>query len=347
MNAARAEEILARARGRRVLLVGDLMMDEWVFGTVSRISPEAPIPIVTTPPGPEGRANRPGGAGNTAAVLLGLGAAVRVVGVVGDDQLGERLRQDLAARGADVAGVIRDPSRPTTHKQRVLASRQQLLRIDTESTSPLSSDLAAVVRSHLFRGLEEAEVVLISDYAKGLLTPESLPRDFVESARARQIPVCADPKPANLSLFEGVSLISPNESEALAAAGALPHGDQADERPGLPERLVAAGRSLQARLRADAVFVTRGDQGIAVFVGEEAWHIPAIHGPGDLGDPTGCGDAASAVSALALAVLGTAGPECFLEAAELANAAGAVVSRFVGVHSPKAEEIVHLLRAGS
>ena len=329
MTPQHARRILEQARGRRVLLVGDLMMDEWVFGSVKRISPEAPIPVVTMPLTAEARANKPGGAGNAAAILLGLGAAVRVVGVVGDDELGARLLDDLTARGADVSGIVNDSSRPTTHKLRVVASRQQLLRIDTESTDPLDSSIAGKVLGHLRSALKEVEVVLAADYAKGLLSRESLPPEVLQAARQAGVPFCVDPKPVNLDLFGGATLVSPNEAEALSALGGGNAGAASGRTAEIPAAVSTAGHALRERLGAEAVFVTRGDQGIAVFLADQVANVPAIHAPGDLGDPTGCGDAVSAVSALALAVLGQRDSDCFLKAAELANAAGAVVSRFV------------------
>ena len=343
MTPERARELLEGCGGRRVALMGDLMMDEWVFGSVKRISPEAPIPVVTMPLTTEARANKPGGAGNAAAVLLALGAAVRVVGVVGDDDLGLRLLDDLTGRGADVSGVVKDPSRPTTHKMRVVASRQQLLRIDTESTSPLDPAVASKVRDHLQRGIGQAQAVLAADYAKGLLTAESLPPEVMQTARDTGVPFCADPKPVNIDLFRGATLVSPNEAEALAAVGAGSARAAVAHTAELPEAVCSAGQELRERLDAEAVFITRGDQGIAVFIADQVANVPAIHAPGDLGDPTGCGDAVSAVSALALAVVGAQHDDCLLETAKLANAAGAVVSRFVGVHSPSAEEILALL----
>ena len=239
---------------------------------------------------------------------------------------------------------------------RVVASRQQILRIDTESADPVSAAVAAKVRDHLRRGIADAEVALAADYAKGLLTAESLPPEVIAAARAAGIPFCADPKPANVDLFRGATLVSPNEAEALAAAGLgpgaqasrLPNGRAATAGPtGLPEAVRCAGQALRERLGADAVFVTRGDQGIAVFLADYVAQVPAFHAPGDLGDPTGCGDAVSAVSALTLTVVGHQDAASYLEAATLANAAGAVVSRFVGVHSPQAEEICQLLAQAS
>jgi len=165
MTPERARALLEASRGRRVLLVGDLMMDEWVYGSVRRISPEAPIPVVKMPLTREARAHKPGGAGNVAAILLALGAAVRVVGVVGDDALGRRLMETLAAAGADVSGIITDRARPTTHKMRIIAGRQQLLRIDTESTDPLAGDLAGRVCEQVRAGLGTADVVLVADFA--------------------------------------------------------------------------------------------------------------------------------------------------------------------------------------
>ena len=142
MTPSRAQELLGKSTGRRVLLVGDLMLDEWVFGTVMRISPEAPIPIVHMPLTEEARVEKPGGAGNVAAILLGLGATVKVLGIVGEDERGARLLSELGARGADVSAVLTDRSRPTTHKVRIIAGRQQLLRIDTERPDPASPSLA-------------------------------------------------------------------------------------------------------------------------------------------------------------------------------------------------------------
>jgi D-beta-D-heptose 7-phosphate kinase/D-beta-D-heptose 1-phosphate adenosyltransferase len=348
MTPARARELIGAWAGRRVLLIGDLMMDEWVFGSVRRISPEAPIPVVNMPLTPEARADKPGGAGNVAAILLGLGAAVRVVGLVGDDSLGQRLTADLRGRGADVSSVLTDASRPTTHKQRILAGRQQLLRVDTESDAPIDSALAGRLRDAIRNGLAQADVVLVSDYAKGVVTAGSLTPEVIGEARKAGIPFCADPKPGNVDLFRGASLVSPNESEALEAAGLgagfVNPADAGFTKPApnlaaVPPHIAAAGHALKQRLEADAVFITRGDKGIAVFGPDDlVAQVPAAAGSGDVGDGTGCGDAVSAASALALA----AGAS-YMEAAELANAAGGVVSRFVGVHSPTADEITDWL----
>jgi D-beta-D-heptose 7-phosphate kinase/D-beta-D-heptose 1-phosphate adenosyltransferase len=343
MTSCQARELLAACVGRRVLLVGDLMLDEWAFGTVGRISPEAPIPVVTMPLAPEARSEKPGGAGNVAAILLGLGAAVRVVGVVGDDGLGYRLKSMLAHSGAEVSFVLTDPSRPTTHKLRIIAGRQQLLRIDTELAEPISTALAAGIRDAVRAGLGEADVVLVADYAKGVLSSESLPQELIAQARSAGIPFCADPKPANIGLFRGATLVSPNESEALAAAG--PTGDVSkpqgflEDVASLPPPLVYAGLKLRDQLDADLVFVTRGDRGLAIFARDgQVRALPSRSVAGGVGDGTGCGDAATAASALAL----SAGAD-WLAAAALANAAGGVVSRFVGVHNPTADEIAQWL----
>ncbi len=338
MTPERVRELLQASRGRRVLLLGDLMMDEWVFGSVKRISPEAPIPVVRMPLADDARADKPGGAGNVAAILLSLGAAVRVVGLVGEDELGVRLKADLVRRGADIRGVLTDDSRPTTHKLRILAGRQQLLRIDTESAKPVAGALADRVCDMVRAAMREADVVLVADYAKGVLTPASLPPDLIASARAAGTPLCADPKPANMDLLRGAWLVSPNESEALEAAG-VTNGPSLPPSS-LPPFVVQAGQTLLDRLEAEAVFITRGEHGIAVFCRDGTIaEAPTTVEPGSVGDGTGCGDAASAASALALA----AGAS-FLEAAELANAAGGVVSRFVGVHDPRPEEVVEWVR---
>jgi len=347
MTLKRAQELLDKSVGRRVLLVGDLMLDEWVFGSVMRISPEAPIPIVHMPLTEDARIEKPGGAGNVAAILLGLGAAVKVLGIVGDDERGGKLLSELRARGAEVSAVLTDRSRPTTHKVRIIAGRQQLLRIDTERPDPLSPSLAAELRDRLAAEIKEAEAVLAADYAKGALTLLSLPGELVSEVRRAGIPFCADPKPANIELFRGVSLISPNESEALAASrllGVVPATSGAEAREArtgtsTSPAVISAGRALREKLASEAVFVTRGEQGIAVFSGERRVTVVASHtDAGSVGDGTGCGDAVSAMSTLALAA--GAG---YVEAAVLANAAGGVVSRFVGVHNPSPAEILDWL----
>ncbi len=353
MTPERARELVDGFRGKRVLLVGDLMMDEWVVGSVKRISPEAPIAVVAMPLDKDARTYKPGGAGNVAAILLGLGAQVRVLGVVGEDDLGERLLADLKSRGADVSGVLTDSSRPTSHKMRILAGRQQLLRVDTESTAALGGDMAAKLRDELRAGLSASDVILVADYAKGVISEASLPREVMAEARAAGTPLCADPKPDNMDLFHGAWLVSPNAAEALQAAGTGNSQAVATDIGHYPEKfppaIARAGRALCDRLEAEAVFVTMGDRGIAVFRRDGAPDfVPARQfdiasagiGPAAtaVGDGTGCGDAAGAASALAVAAGGS-----FREAAELANAAGGVVSRFVGVYSPTPAEMLAAL----
>jgi rfaE bifunctional protein kinase chain/domain len=350
MTPERARELLDASRGKQVLLVGDLMMDEWVVGSVKRISPEAPIPVVAMPLDKDARTYKPGGAGNVAAILLGLGARLRVLGVVGDDVFGERLLADLRSRGADVSGVLKDPHRPTSHKMRILAGRQQLLRVDTESTRSLGDEVSGKLRDAVRAGLGASDVILVADYAKGVLSEASLPQEVMAEARAAATPLCVDPKPENMDLFRGAWLVSPNEAEALRAAGT--QNAQAGERPadappeGISPEIARAGHALRERLETEAVFVTMGDRGIAVFPRDRAvafvparrFDVPSAepgHAATAVGDGTGCGDAASAASALAIAAGGS-----FREAAELANAAGGVVSRFVGVYSPTAAEVL-------
>jgi len=339
MNSERTRDLLQSLVGRRVLLVGDLMMDEWAFGSVGRISPEAPIPVVKMPLTPQARTGKPGGAGNVAAILLGLGAAVKLVGVVGDDENGRRLQAILEAAGADTSAVLTDATRPTTHKLRVIAGRQQLLRIDTELADPVSDELAGQLRDRTRAGMGESDVVLVADYAKGTLTAVSLPAEVIAEAKAARIPLCVDPKPVNINLYRGAYMVSPNEAECLTAAG---NTDRLAEKVwfeegdlDMPKKVLVAGIALRKKLKADLVFVTRGDQGIAVFDRDGVHEIPTASVEGGVGDGTGCGDAAVATSALALA----SGADLWT-AAILANAAGGVVSRFVGVHSPKPDEIV-------
>lgn len=313
-----ARTLFERMRGKRLMVVGDVMIDEWIWGSVSRISPEAPVPVVAV----NDHSFTLGGAGNVANNLVALGADVRFVSAVGDDAFGANVRELLTAEGVDAAGVISVADRPTTRKTRVVAHNQQVVRADWEATSALprarSEALCAYVRSNA----AQCDGVILSDYAKGLFS-----RDVVESSLACGL-VAADPKPQNLDLFVGVTCVAPNVHEAAAAAGI----DIVDDAS-----LQAAGKKLLDRLQCKYVVITRGEHGMSLFGrGGERFTIPSV--AHTVFDVSGAGDTVIAVLSLALA----AGAP-IEQAVQLANfAAGAVVAK-LGTATASADEIVALV----
>ena len=317
-----AHALFERMRGRRVLVVGDVMLDEWIWGTVSRISPEAPVPVVAV----TDHSFTLGGAGNVANNLRALGAGVTFVGTVGGDAFADDVRRLLRDEGVDDAGIFTVNDRPTTRKTRIVAQHQQVVRADWERSAALSdADRAGIVEFVRARA-GESDVVILSDYAKGLLS-----RDVVEAARAAPL-VFADPKPQNLDLFRGVTCVAPNVHEAAGASGIAIVDDAS---------LEAAGSRLIERLECRYVVITRGEHGMSLFGREgERFTIPSV--ARKVFDVSGAGDTVIAVLSLAL----SAGAS-IERAMQLANyAAGAVVEK-LGTATASADEIVALVEHGS
>lgn len=308
--------------GRRILVLGDVMLDTFVYGHCTRISPEAPIPVVRI----EREDVMLGGAGNVARNIAALGGEAVLVGIVGDDAAGAALR----ARIADEAGIVADlvtDGRPTTQKIRYVAAQQQMLRADREQThaadpAPL---LAAVTRQ-----LGSVEAVVLSDYAKGVLSPTLLAA-VIALARDAGKPVIADPKSADVARYDGVTLMTPNAGEATAAAGIACDGSDADVA-------IAADRLLERMPGSPALLITRGARGMTLVErGREARHLPALARA--VFDVSGAGD-----TVIATLALGLAAGLPVAEATELANvAAGMAVSK-PGTAVVTADELAHELR---
>jgi len=316
--APRAAELLARMAGRRVVVIGDAMIDEWIWGDVSRISPEAPVPVVAV----HEHTFTLGGAGNVVSNLHALGAHIALVACVGDDSEGRRLRAMLEGLGVDAHGVLTVAGRPTTRKTRVVARGQQVVRADWESTQALDGADRKRIVERVRDAVRGADAVVLSDYAKGLLG-----RDIVEAALASPV-VVADPKPANLAIFSGVTCIAPNAGEAARASG-VPIVDDAS--------LARAGRALLAMLKCRYVLITRGEHGMTLFGPDgERFDVPAV--ARTVFDVSGAGDTVVAVLTLALAAQIPAAT-----ATQLANfAAGAVVEK-LGTATATPDEIVALM----
>ncbi len=304
---------------RRILVVGDLMLDEYLRGRVERISPEAPVPVFRL----EQADFRPGGAANAARNLAALGAKVALAGVVGADEEGRKLIAALDALGIDRRAVLIDPKRPTVRKSRVLAGGQQLLRIDREGTESLPEALWKELLGRTKSVFDDSEAILLSDYGKGVAVPE-LCAELASRARKHVKPAVADPKGRDFSKYAGFTLLTPNRVEASLASGV----DTADE-PGL----FAAGACLLAAVEVEHVLVTCGAEGMVLFTrGEKPRRFPTRSR--QVFDVSGAGDTAAAALTLALA---SGFP--LSQAVEIANAAAGVVVGKIGTATVNREEL--------
>ncbi len=309
-TAAAARDFVSRFRGRRIAVFGDLMLDRYLWGRVERISPEAPVPVVAI----DTETFSLGGAANVAHNLAALGAAPRLVGLVGDDVSGRTLAADLAARGVDVTGLVTDRTRRTTVKTRIIAHQQQVVRADEEDAFDATGAAAAALDAALVVALDGAEAIVVSDYGKGAITAAGL-AVLLARAKAKRVPVCVDPKETHFFSYTGAAVLTPNAHEAGRAFGRTIKDDAT---------LLAAGEDLRARLDADAILITRGADGMSLFErGGRLTQLPTV--AREVFDVTGAGDTVVSVYALALA----AGAEPAL-AAYLANHAAGLVIRHAG-----------------
>lgn len=307
-------------RRARVLVAGDLILDEYVMGAAHRLSPEAPVPVVHV----EKMSVFPGGAANVALNASRLGTNTLLLGVVGDDADGERLQKLLSAEKKLETILIVDPSRPTTKKTRVVASGHQIVRFDHEVRRPLTEEIAERAIEALKKHLgEELNALVLSDYQKGVLCPPVL-RAAIDAANARQIPCVVDPKLRDFTAYRGATVITPNLAEACAAA---------DADPGTPIRSLLT--TLRAQLEGTSIVITEGEAGMTL----QSPAADPIHLPARLRrvfDLTGAGDTVLAVLSSALA-----GGAELIEAAELANVAAGIAVSKPGVACVEPDEILH------
>jgi D-beta-D-heptose 7-phosphate kinase/D-beta-D-heptose 1-phosphate adenosyltransferase len=320
----RAQEIARRMSSRTILVYGDVMLDEFVWGDVTRISPEAPVPVVDI----RRESVHLGGAANVLANLLAFGSRASVVGVVGQDQAGERLRAELErAAESKRAGesLVVDESRPSTIKTRIIAHSQLVVRADRERRTPVEAMIEDKLIGVLHDALKEADAFVVSDYEKGAVTPRVL-AEVLPAAYERGIPVLVDPKIRNFASYRPATLITPNHHEALRLTNTEDHTD---------EGLKVAARLIRERLGCESVLITRGERGMMLLEkeGEPVYVETAAR---EVYDVTGAGDTVIATLAAALA----AGAS-MLEAAILANHAAGIVVGKVGTATATAEEIVN------
>jgi rfaE bifunctional protein kinase chain/domain len=327
---ARLLHLVDEIHGRRVVVAGDLLADEFIYGEIARVSREAPVLILNY----DSTEVVPGGAGNAAANVAALGGAVQAMGQAGRDETGRRLLTVLKQWKVDVAKVIRPAGYRTPTKTRILAggihsAKQQVVRIDRASSSDSDERTRAAFETRVLRAIGAADALLISDYGCGLATPSLLAR----AKRRRNGITVVDSRYA-LTHYRGMTACTPNESEVEQALG-VKIGDD-------PKTLEHAGRQLLRQTRAKAVLVTRGSRGMALFEpGHATVHIPIV-GSDQIADVTGAGDTVIATLTLAL----TAGAT-FLEAAHLANYAGGIVVMKRGTATVSASELRYAISGGT
>ncbi len=315
---AKFKGIVDDLAGRRLAVIGDSMVDRFLWGRVDRISPEAPVPVVRI----ERETAKLGGAANVAANIRALGAEVVLFGVCGEDEAARRLRDLLAGHGIDAGGLVAVADRPTTIKTRVLAHNQQVVRTDREDDRPVAARVLEELADRLARN-GSFDGFVLSDYGKGVLTDSALAA-FIDDAGGRGVPVVVDPKRGDYSQYRGVTSLTPNQKEAEQACATVIESE---------DGLRAAGRTLLERTAAEAVLVTRGEHGMTLFEKDGDEHHLVTEAT-TVYDVTGAGDTVVAVYTAALAA-GAA----FADAARLANHAAGLAVRELGTATVTADQL--------
>jgi len=328
---ARLKHLLSAARRARILVVGDVMLDQFIWGRVSRISPEAPVPVVEF----ERENFMPGGAANVARNISALGARAEVFGVVGRDNAADQLRLHLTEQRVDCSGLVSIPARHTSIKTRIVAHQQQVVRLDRESRAELDGRATKRLLAAIESRLDGAAAVIVGDYGKGVVTQALLDRLKI-LCRKRGVWLSLDPKPVHHLHLAGLSLITPNRKEAFELSG-LPD-DTRDANPLRDLNLVRTGGRLLTDLAPALLLITLGEQGMFLCRrGQKPFHIPTV--AQEVFDVSGAGD--TVIASFTLAIAAGASP---VEAAILSNHAAGVVVGKVGTATVTPEELLKSFR---
>ncbi|MEN3038037.1 MAG: D-glycero-beta-D-manno-heptose-7-phosphate kinase [Candidatus Kryptonium sp.] len=295
----------------KIAVVGDIMLDRYIWGNVNRISPEAPVPVVEV----EDEDSKLGGAGNVANNIKSLGAFPLLIGVVGDDKEGEMLFELMKEQGFDTGGIIVDNSRPTTVKTRVIAHNQHVVRIDRESKEPINYTIQERIKEIILQNVYEINAIIIEDYNKGVIV-KNLIHDLVEIAKRFGIVITVDPKFDNFFEFKNVTVFKPNRKEVEDALGRKLDSE---------DKVIEAGKTILEKLKCEYLLLTRGEKGMTLFnKNGEIKHIPTK--ARKVADVSGAGD--TVISTLTVALASGAD---IIESATLANYAAGIVVEEVGV----------------
>jgi D-beta-D-heptose 7-phosphate kinase/D-beta-D-heptose 1-phosphate adenosyltransferase len=311
-----------------VLVIGDLMLDQYVDGEVHRISPEAPVPVLSV----QKRRCAPGGAANVALNVIGLHARVSVAGLIGCDASGVVLRDLLTRSGVDLGCLLTSNTRPTTSKTRIISGNHQIVRLDEEVSDTLDDELHNELLQKIGRYLDTGNVcaVILSDYSKGVLSG-SCPQRIIQACRTRGIPVLVDPKRLDYAAYRGCTLVTPNRKEFNSAITYAGFSEYEFE---------IAGTLFREHLQCAALLVTQGADGMTLFASGQAWHLPAI--AEEVFDVSGAGD--TVIATLGVAV---GSGITYRAAVELANAAASIVVRRAGTTPVVWPDLQELLGVGA
>lgn len=321
----RAMEIIANFSTSGVLVVGDVMVDHFIWGKVSRISPEAPVPVVDV----QKDSILLGGCANVLNSIYAMGGKVYVAGVIGADNIGKRLVEELRQREIETTGIVVEKGRPTTLKTRIVAHGQQMVRFDKESRKPIPQVINRKILDYIKSLQSKIGAIVISDYSKGVISRELIEgiKNIVQDAK---IFICLDPKQSDFSVYEGVYVVTPNHHEAQRAAG-MEITDENDLRQ--------VGAALLSKYNFHALLITRGEEGMSLFErGRNISHTHFSAQAKEIYDVTGAGDTVIGVLALSLAAKAS-----LQEATCLANQAAGIVVGKVGTATVSQEELMQVL----
>ncbi len=312
-------KIIDQFPGKRVLVIGDVMLDEYIWGKVRRISPEAPVPVVEV----KEKTFMAGGAGNSASNIASLGGKVKIAGVIGEDPQAALFCEKLNALGVDTSGLTKDPDHPTITKTRVIANKQHVVRVDVETREPLSPSIEKSLLEAIEGQIQWAQIIVISDYGKHVVT-EKIAQSVIQKAAAEGKEVIIDPKGNNYKKYRGATLITPNVMEAETVLNRELTGES---------DIIEAGKALNELIDGKAILLTRGSEGMTLFHNRgEAITIPAV--ARSLFDVTGAGD--TVVATLAMCLAADASME---DGVYLANLAAGLVVEKLGTATVTCDEL--------
>lgn len=317
MEKNRLKEILENFKKVKVAVVGDMMLDDYLIGSVDRISPEAPVPVVSVK---EERFVL-GGAANVVNNLATLGAKAYCFGVIGEDFDGDRLIKELEKKSIETVGIVRSQTRPTIVKRRIMGGNQQLLRLDWEDSRSVSEEIEDMILQQIEKKIDELDAIILSDYDKGVLTKRVVER-IISLCKKKNIIVTVDPKPKNAMNYIGATSMTPNRKEAMECLGKTKCDD-----------ILAVGEELKTKLGLDNLLLTRSEEGMSLFVESDIINIPTY--AKEVFDVTGAGDTVISVFTLACA-----SGVSLTEAAKIANTAAGVVVGKMGTSTVTKEEIL-------
>ncbi len=320
-------KIIDSFKGKNIIVIGDVMLDHFIKGSVTRISPEAPVPVINV----EEETHVAGGAGNVAVNLAVLGAKPVLISLIGQDAKGQVLTHYLDKKGVDITKLVSDKTRPTTQKVRIVAERQQVARVDRESKEKLPPAIAAKCMANFKKAVKKASGVVMSDYGKGMLSDHNI-EEIINICRANKVPVCVDPKIDNFKKYKRVTCITPNTKEAWEGMG-LPQIKS-------EEAVIDLGKKILKTLDSDSVLITRSQDGMTLFEKGRPAKVSTIRATAkEVFDVTGAGDTVISVLTLALACKAP-----LLEAAYIANEAAGLVVAKLGTATVTTKEIKEVLK---